>query len=48
MTNVVDEYRQEVIPARGDHKLQFAGSVWGRIRWGTTDQRWGERLKCDP
>ena len=34
--DVVDWYRQEILPRGGDHELQFAGSFLGHIRWGTS------------
>ena len=46
--DVVDWYRQEVLPGGGDHELQFAGSGLGHIRWGTLQQRWGDKLNCEP
>ena len=46
--DVVDWYRQEVLPTSGDHELQFAGSVVGHIRWGTSQQRCRDKLNRDP
>ena len=46
--DVVDWYRQEILPRGGDHELQFAGCVLGHIRWGTSQQRCRDMLTCDP
>ena len=35
MPDVVNWYRQEILPKGGDHELQIAGFVLGHIRWGT-------------
>ena len=36
ITDVVDWYRQRVLPMGGDHLRQFAGSVLGHIRCDTS------------
>ena len=46
--HVVDWYRQEILPRGVDHELQFAGSVLGHIRWGTSQQRCRDKLNRDP
>ena len=46
--DVVDWYRQEILPRGGDHELQFAGSVLGHIRWGTSQQQCRDKLNRDP
>ena len=46
--DVLDWYRQEILPRGGDHELQFAGSVLGHICWGTSQQRCRDKLNRDP
>ena len=48
LADVVDWYRQEILPKSGDHELLFAGSVLGHIRWGTSQQRCKDKLNRDP
>ena len=46
--DMVDWYRQEVLPMGGDHELQFAVSVLGHIQWGTSQQRCRDKRNRNP
>ena len=46
--NVVDWYRQDILPRVGGHELQIAGWVLGHIRWGTSQHRCRDKLNRDP
>ena len=46
--NVLDLYRQEVLPTGGHHELEFAGPSLGHIRWGPSHQQCRDKLKFDP
>ena len=48
MPDLVDWYRQEVLPRGVDYELQFAGSVLGHIRRGTSQQRCKDKLNHAP
>ena len=46
--DVVDWYRQQVLPKGGEHELRFVGSALGHIRWGTSEQRCKDKVNRDP